>query len=83
MWLEVYTFKKYPTLVGHTNENGKHDYYSKWHLDVDGSAIAEDYPRQNLTPEDVDAIMAIVEGQIDDVIYDLIDEALDEYLGSR
>ena len=75
--------EEYASLVGHTNINGKKGYYKLWHYDIDGDEIASRYESLNLTPEDVEAIMDLVNEQIDDVIYDLIDGALDEYLGSR
>ena len=79
----MYELEEYASLVGHTNDNGEKGYYKLWHIDIDGDCIASEYHRLNLTPEDVKAIVESAEGAISDAIYDAIDKALDEYLGTH
>lgn len=75
------TFEKIHSLEGHTNDNGEKGYYPIWKLTVYGADIAERYHRLNLKPEAVESIMDAVNEKIPDVMYDLIDEALNEYIG--
>ena len=78
-----YSLEKSPTLTGHTNKNGERGYYESWGIDIDGASIAYEYGRLNLTPEDVRRVVELAEESISDAIYDAIDRALDEYMGTR
>lgn len=48
-----FKIKKGVSVIGYTNPNGKHGYYPTYHIDIDGSDIADEFNRYNLAPEDV------------------------------
>jgi len=73
------SFEKTGSLSPYTNDNGEKRYYPLYRLDLDGDLIASEYPRLDLSPTDVTAIVDMVNEKIEDVICDLIDTTINEY----
>ena len=71
------------TVEGYTTVSGERGYYNIWSVKVYGADIADRYDRLNLTPKDVKTIVGMAEESIGDAIYDAIDKALNEYMGSH
>ena len=73
-----------PSVESFTFDDGERRYYGMWKYVIRGysiASVAKERYGKKLTPEEVEAIVCDVEERIDEHVWDLINECIEERAG--